>query len=148
MRVTTFPLGRHFWAASDELGHRVASLLLEPSAVRERLTEGVFIPDNPEDPIAQLELALGAAVGGDAVYGKIYAAARQERITGRTPDELAARAQEQGIIAREELEALVRAKALRRAVIMVDDFPVDFGKEHAPRHDVQTQAVEAARRTA
>ena len=148
LSVTTFPLGRRFRAPSDELGHQVASLLLEPSAVRERLTEGVFIPDNPEDPIMQLELALRAAIGVEAVYARIYAAARQERIAGRTPDELAARAQEQGIITREELEAVARAKALRRAVIMVDDFPVDFGKEHAPQHDVQTQMAGAARRTA
>ncbi len=142
LRIIAFPIGRHFRAPSDELGHKVASLLLEPSAVRERLTAGVFIPANPEDPITQLELALRAAIGVESVYAKIYEAARQERITGKTPDELAARAQEQGIITRDEFEALVRAKALRRAVIMVDDFPPDFGKEHSEQHDAHTQMVE------
>jgi len=128
--VTAFPLGRNLSPPSDELGHQVASLLLEPSTVRDRLTAGVFIPSDPEEPVAQLEQALRAAIGVEGVYARIYAAVKEERITGRTPDELAAHAQAQGIITREELEALSRAEALRRAVIMVDDFPPDFGKEH------------------
>ncbi|MBI4205035.1 MAG: acyl-CoA dehydrogenase, partial [Betaproteobacteria bacterium] len=148
LRLTTFPLGQRFSPPSDELGHQVAVLLLEPSAVRDRLTAGVFIPADPEEPVAQLEQALRAAIGVEAVYARIYAAVRQNRITGRTPDELAARAQEQGIITREELEALMRAKALRRAVIMVDDFPPDFGREHAAQPGVPAQAIDAARRMA
>jgi acyl-CoA dehydrogenase len=128
--VTAFPLGRNLSPPSDELGHQVAGLLLEPSTVRDRLTAGVFIPSDPEEPVAQLEQALRAAIGVEGVYARIYAAAKEGRIAGRTPDELAAHAQAQSIITREELEALSRAKALRRAVIMVDDFPPDFGKEH------------------
>jgi acyl-CoA dehydrogenase len=147
LSMVVFPLGRHFSPPSDELGHQVASLLLEPSAVRDRLTAGVYIPSNPEDPIAQLEHALRAAIGVEAVYARVYAAAKQERIAGKTPDELVARAQEQGVITREEADAVARSKALRRAVIMVDDFPVDFGKESSGQHDVDVGMVEA-RRTA
>jgi acyl-CoA dehydrogenase len=128
--LTAFPLGLRLSPPSDELGHQVANLLLEPSAVRERLTNGVFIPSDPDEPVAQLEQALRAAIGVEGVYTRIYAAMKEGRIAGRTPDEIAARAQEQGLITREELEALARAKVLRRAVIMVDDFPPDFGKEH------------------
>jgi acyl-CoA dehydrogenase len=128
--LTAFPLGLRLSSPSDELGHQVANLLLEPSAVRERLTNGVFIPSDPDEPVAQLEQALRAAIGVEGVYTRIYAAMTEGRIAGRTPDEIAARAQEQGLITREELEALARAKILRRAVIMVDDFPPDFGKEH------------------
>ncbi|HET6492504.1 MAG TPA: acyl-CoA dehydrogenase, partial [Burkholderiales bacterium] len=141
LSLTAFPAGRRLSPPSDELGHRVASLLLEPSAVRDRLTAGTFIPSDPNEPVAQLEQALRAAIGVEGVYARIYAAAREDRITGRTPDELAVRAREQGIITREELEALARAKALRRAVIMVDDFPADFGKEHIVQPDAQTRAA-------
>jgi acyl-CoA dehydrogenase len=140
LRVMAFPLGRHLLPPSDELGHQVADLLLEPSTVRDRLTAGVFIPSDPEEPIAQLEQALRAAIGVEGIYARIYAAAKEGRITGKTPDELAAHAQAQSLITREELEALSRAKVLRRAVIMVDDFPPDFGKEHV----VQPSARAAA----
>jgi acyl-CoA dehydrogenase len=148
LQVIIFPLGRRFAAPGDALGHKVASLLLEPSAARDRLTAGVYIPAGPEEPVAQLEQALRATIAVEPVYSRIYAAAREQRITGRTPDELAARAQEQRVITREELEALAHAKALRRAVIMVDDFPPDFRSEHSERDDARGQGVGAARKMA
>jgi acyl-CoA dehydrogenase len=143
--LTAFPLGLRFSPPSDELGHQVAHLLLEPSAVRDCLTNGVFVPSDPEEPVAQLEQALRAAIGVEGLYTRIYAAVKEGRIAGRTPDELAACAREQGLITREELEALSRAKTLRRAVIMVDDFPPDFGKEDMAQPDALALA---ARKTA
>jgi acyl-CoA dehydrogenase len=138
-----FPLGWRFAAPGDELDHQVASLLLQPSAVRERLTAGVFIPSHPDEPVAQLEQALRAAIRVEPVYGRIYAAARQQRIAGHAPDELAMRAREAGVITQEELEAIAQAKALRRAVIRVDDFPADFGKRKTTDDESPGDAVRA-----
>ncbi|MGQ0752393.1 MAG: acyl-CoA dehydrogenase domain-containing protein, partial [Betaproteobacteria bacterium] len=146
LRITAFPLGSPHLPPSDELGHRVASILLEPSAVRDRLTEGMYIPDNEEEPIAQLEQAMRAAISVEGIYARIYSAVRAGRISGRTPDELAARAEQAAVIERAELQALVRAKALRRAVIMVDDFPPDFGREEAAQPDARD--IAAARKMA
>ena len=42
-RRIVFPLGRPYVVPSDHLGHQVASLLIEPSATRDRLTAGMFI---------------------------------------------------------------------------------------------------------
>ena len=148
LRVITFPLGRRCKPPSDELGHKVAGLLLEPSAVRERLTEGVYVPSNADEPIAQLEHALRAALAVEPIYARVYAAAKRNEITGHTPDELAAKAQELGIISRSELEAIARSKALRREVIMVDDFPPDFGKESANPQPSRSVPAEAARKSA
>jgi hypothetical protein len=39
-----FPLGRPYEVPSDKLGHEVAQLLIEPSATRDRLTAGMFVP--------------------------------------------------------------------------------------------------------
>jgi acyl-CoA dehydrogenase len=103
------------------------------------------VPANTAEPVAQLELALRAALAVEPIYARIYAAARRHEISGHTPDELAAHAEQRGIISREEREAIARSKALRREVVMVDDFPPDFGREAQPAPDV---AREAARRTA
>ena len=146
LRLTTFPLGARLAPPADALGHRVAALLLAPSAVRERLTAGAYIPANPEEPVAQLERALRAAIAVEGIYSRIYAAARDGRIAGHTPDELAAHACDAGVIDPAELQALAEAKALRRAVIAVDDFPPDFG-----RHDVlaaEMPQANAARKSA
>jgi acyl-CoA dehydrogenase len=148
LRVIAFPLGRRCKPPGDDLGHRVASLLLEPSAVRERLTDGVYVPSNADEPIAQLEHALRAALAVEPIYARIYAAAKRNEIAGHTPDELAAKAQERGIISRSELEAIVRSKALRREVIMVDDFPPDFGKESANPQPSRSVPAGAARKSA
>jgi acyl-CoA dehydrogenase len=129
LRLTGLPLGMRHAPPSDELGHAVAALLLEPSEVRNRLTAGVYIPQAEDEPVGQLEQALRAAIGVESIYARIYAASRAGSISGRTPDELASRAAAEGIIDKGELDMLTRAKALRRAVIMVDDFPPDFGKE-------------------
>jgi acyl-CoA dehydrogenase len=146
LRLTAFPAGMRFVPPGDELGHQVAALLLEPSSVRDTLTNGVYIPANAEEPVAQLEHALRAAIAVEGIYVRIYSAAREGRISGRTPDELAAHAESAGIIDRVELQALTRAKALRRAVIMVDDFPPDFGRDEAMAPDAH--AVGAARKMA
>ena len=44
MRRIVFPLGRPFVVPSDKAGHEVAKLLLEPSATRDRLTAGMYLP--------------------------------------------------------------------------------------------------------
>ena len=50
MRAIVFPLGRPYVIPSDKLGHDVAKLLLEPSATRDRLTAGMYLPTTGEIP--------------------------------------------------------------------------------------------------
>ena len=51
MRRIVFPLGRPYVVPSDRAGHEVARLLIEPSATRDRLTAGMYMPSNENDPI-------------------------------------------------------------------------------------------------
>jgi acyl-CoA dehydrogenase len=146
LRLTAFPFGARLAPPADELGHRVAALLLAPSAVRDRLTAGAYIPSKPEEPVAQLERALRAAIAVEGIYSRIYAAVREGRIEGRTPDELATRARDAGVIDGAELQALAEAKALRRSVIAVDDFPPDFGRHDAAASELRE--AHAARKSA
>ena len=123
-----FPYGREFAPPRDQLGQSVVRTLLEPGAARNRLTAGVFIPKNEDEPIGTLEAALRATIAAEAVEAKIRGAVKDGRIGGRFADELAREALAKGIISRADADALERAHALRRKVIMVDDFPRDLGK--------------------
>ncbi|HSS46347.1 MAG TPA: acyl-CoA dehydrogenase domain-containing protein, partial [Burkholderiales bacterium] len=144
-----FPLGRSFIPPSDDLGHAVASLLLAPSKVRDRLTAGIYVPADETDPVGRLDIALQAAIAAEAVEAKIRVGAKAGHIKGKTPEELAAQAAQQGIISVEEADMLAKAKQLRRAVIMVDDFPQDFGKsEWAGSSLAQQEMSSTSRRTA
>jgi acyl-CoA dehydrogenase len=128
MRHVIFPCGREFEPPRDQLGQSVVNLLLEPGPARDRLTAGVFIPGNEDEPVGTLEAALRAVIAADAVDAKIRAGVKAGTLKGRRADELAAQALANNLISNDEVTVLARAQALRRKVIMVDDFPQDLGK--------------------
>ncbi len=118
LRRIVFPWGRRMHGASDEQGHAVAALMLEPSAARDRLTAGIFVSRDPADVTGALEHALELTIAADAVDARLRAAVRAGRLE-RAEAEAALAA---GVIDAAEAELLERAAAAVRAVIMVDDF--------------------------
>ena len=128
LRFMVFPLGMPFSPPSDELGHKIASLMLSPGEARDRLTAGIYLPIATDEPLGVLEEALQCAVSCEAVDARLRAAVK----TGQIPaegDESIAAALKQRVIIPSELELMEKMQALRRRVIMVDDFPPDFGAE-------------------
>jgi acyl-CoA dehydrogenase len=132
MRRIVFPLGRPYVVPSDALGHEVARLLIEPSATRDRLTAGVFVGKDENDPVGLIERALSATIAIEPVEAKIKAAIRDGRLDGKLPpgagaDAMAEKAQSAGIIDAEEARALAAHRELVDRVIRVDDFDRDLG---------------------
>jgi acyl-CoA dehydrogenase len=123
-----FPFGREFGPPRDQLGSRVAGLLLAPGRVRERLTAGSFIPQDPAEPVAVLEAALRAVIAAEPIAAKLRQARERGLIASTLADEVVDEACAKAVITQAEREAMERAKLLRRQVIMVDDFPKDLGK--------------------
>ncbi|MEP7084689.1 MAG: DUF1974 domain-containing protein, partial [Betaproteobacteria bacterium] len=122
LRWIVFPLGRPYVVPSDDLGHEVASLLLEPSATRDRLTRGMFIAKAADDPVALIEAALTAVIAADVIETKLRATVKAGTLTGATPALRIEQAQATGLITAAEVEALNRARELTDKVIHVDDF--------------------------
>jgi acyl-CoA dehydrogenase len=88
----------------------------------------MYISTREDDTVGRLEHALSAVVAAEPALAKVRQAHRSDSIAGRTPEDLATQALERGIITMVEVELLRRARELARAVIMVDDFPPNFGK--------------------
>ena len=86
------------------------------------------IPRDENDPVTLIDLALQALIAAEPVEAKIRAARRAGTIHGEFGDQVAADALAKGVITKAEADTLARLKALRRKVIMVDDFPKDFGR--------------------
>ncbi len=130
MRLVVFPIGRPFAAPSDRLVHRLASLLLTPSATRDRLTAGIFISEDVNDPLGRIEHALAAAIRASTIETRLKDAVKHGVITG---DHLRARvesAQQAGLITREEIEVLDAAEQAMAAAVAVDAFdPAELGKK-------------------
>ncbi len=128
LRLLVFPLGKPYSPPSDDLGHKVATLLLEPGEARDRLTAGIYAPTSADEPLGVLEQALQCAVVCEMAEAKVRAAVKVGLISAQGDEKIAA-ALQRGIITTVEAESLENMKSLRRSVIMVDDFPADFGKQ-------------------
>ncbi|MGH8728389.1 MAG: acyl-CoA dehydrogenase [Burkholderiales bacterium] len=141
--IVVFPLGRPFAPPSDALGRRVARLLIQPSALRDRLTAGMFVPRDENDAVGALDAALELAVAAEPTEAEIRSAVRAGTISGKDNEALRKAALAQGIIGGAESEQLAKFERLRRKCIMVDDFPADFAT--AKREE---PAIKAARLSA
>ncbi len=132
MRRIVFPLGRPYFVPSDQLGHEVAKLLIEPSATRDRLTAGMFIARSGDGPVLAIERALAATMVSEPIEAKIKMAAKDGRLDTKLPpgaglETLVARAEAAGVIDSAEGAAVLAARDLTAKVIRVDDFAQDLG---------------------
>ena len=124
-----FPWGHPYVVPSDEVGHRVAKLLIAPSATRERLCAECFVPQTDADPVGAIELALKATLEAEAIEAKIREAEKGGRFAGNPQAnvrDIATVAAEIGVITGAEAEVMRRRNRLRDIVVKVDDFPFDY----------------------
>jgi acyl-CoA dehydrogenase len=103
----------------------------------------MFIYRDPSDPVGRLELALQRVAEAEAIEAKVRAAIRSGAVRGFAAGERMTAAVQLGAITAAEAETLKRYEELRRACIMVDDFPPDFGR-HATSELVGLAAFEEA----
>ncbi len=126
LRMVCFPLGLPSWAPGDDLGHRVATTLLAPSALRDRLTAGIYTPSDTGEPLGRLDDALAKVIAAEAIEQRLREALKAEKIRGGSDEQILLDARQNGIISAADAEILVASLAARRDVIQVDDFPADY----------------------
>jgi acyl-CoA dehydrogenase len=146
LRWVIFPKGMTLVQTSDNLGHKVASLMLTPSATRDRLTAGMYLPRDENDTIGKLEIALEAVIAAEPIEAKLRDATRAGKLGQfmRQADFWQS-ARETGVITEVELAQLHRTHKLKMSVINVDDFEFDFGvKSHRLAAEAPTKIREAA----
>jgi len=122
LRRLVFPLGKCEMPPSDMIGHGVASVLMQPGKARDRLTIGMHIPKNEKDAVGALEAALLSTFQCEPIQATIAKARKEGRVKTRDELEQIAEASLLGIITSEQVQMLERDYALRRKIIMVDDF--------------------------
>ncbi|SEO31889.1 acyl-CoA dehydrogenase [Nitrosospira multiformis] len=144
LRFMVFPLGKPFSPPPDELEHKIATLMLAPSEARDRLTAGIYIPTAKDEPLNVLEQALQHAVSCEATEAKLRTAIKSGQIPAQEEESIAA-ALKQRVITSTELEILKKMGALRRRVIMVDDFPSDFGSRSDKATEAASQSTDEQR---
>ncbi len=122
MRLVVFPLGRPFHGPSDRLGHQCADLLMAPSEARDRLTRGLFSPQDTQHAIGVLEHALVAIVAVAPLEKRVRTAVRNGELASAPEAELMADAHRLRVINDTEYEQWQAADYARREAIAVDEF--------------------------
>ena len=127
---TVFPFGHPYDVPSDRIGHQVASLLITPSAARDRLTAEAYLPSSTEEPVGAIEQALAATLAAEPIEARVRAAEKDGAFAG-VPEanvrDIASVAHARGVISADEYAVLVKRNALRDIVIRVDEFDFDLG---------------------
>ncbi len=125
-RVLTFPLGKPYQRPSDALCQKLADLLMQPGELRDRLTEGVYIPNDPGEPVAQLDDALLKAVKAEPALRKLRDAMRTGSLAHGDPETSIDAGLRSSVIDEGEATSIHAAIAARKLVIQVDAFDPEF----------------------
>jgi len=121
MRLFALPLGRRLRPPSDRLGTRVAGILMEPSAARDRLVSGAYFRLDRSDPVGVVELAMQKGIAAEPVERKIRKATGIQ-VTPYDYEGAVAAALAAGDINPLEANAVREAMDLAARTIEVDSF--------------------------
>jgi acyl-CoA dehydrogenase len=121
IRHSIFPLGLSLRLPNDSLGHRVASLLIRPGEARDRLTEGIYITDDPEDITGCLEDALHKVIKAEPIERRVRRGSLQQHGLedyAQWVERLKVAEQ----VSSDEADTLLQARKATMKVVRVDDF--------------------------
>jgi acyl-CoA dehydrogenase len=135
LRALSFPAGMHFAEPSDRSAHAVAQLLLSPSATRERLTAGIYLPGDIHERGHQLETALHLAQALEPLQQQLARLRRDGLLRTATLPAQAEEAHAGGHIGDEERQLVRDYQALVETIIQVDDF-ADFAADPSELYDI------------
>ena len=95
---------------------------MQPGETRDRLTAGMYLPTDEQEALGALEAALVSTLACEPLQAKLDDARKAGKL--KEHDEVAriSEARDRGIIDAEQALQLERDYALRRKVVMVDDF--------------------------
>ncbi len=126
LRAMMFPFGKPYGPPDDRQIHAVADLALHDSPTRDRLTQGIFLSDDPADRTGRIEAAFAKVLATEVLEKKLRQKIRQGEVSGHSWPEKIDAARASGIFSDDEAAALHDAwKAMRRA-IEVDAFEPDY----------------------
>ena len=131
---------------SDAMGHDVAKILINPSAARDRLISGMYLPADESDIFGHLNAAMNAVIAAEPVEAKVRAAQRAGRLSTRAVEPMFEEAMKLSVISETEWALWKRARVMTKEVVRVDDFDKNFGLAVQQAEDwrgPETQAMAA-----
>jgi acyl-CoA dehydrogenase len=107
------------------MGHRVTTILMNPSETRDRLVDGCYRTAEPGNQIGLMDAMLAEIILAEPVERRLQKAIRAGDITGESAEELFTNAILNGVINAEERELLEKTRAAVAEFIAVDEFETE-----------------------
>jgi acyl-CoA dehydrogenase len=138
LNILLFSFTRSYQLPSDELGHKVARMLMNPSAALDRLTHGIYVNNNPEDATGRLMFALEHVLKTNELEKNL----RVKYIDGVLDDPLDLKqAYAKHVINDTQLDMLVEARAAVQNAIKVDEFSFKDWQVETPTWAQQEKSI-------
>lgn len=133
LRWVVFPFGRRYRIPGDKLGHKVAQLLMSPTATRDRLTKGLYNNSDPKDITGRMEHALQFTLKAEPIK-KILKDAKVRKPDGVHYADWLGELVRLKTINSKQAKVLSEAYLATRNAIMVDDFEPVASVGSTPRN--------------
>lgn len=142
LKAIVFPWGRAFTLPSDKLGAQIAKLMLEPSKLRDKLTDICYVGKHENDPTGLMEVGFEKLMQNQHALEKLNKAVKRKEISKRLGfEEKCQAAFDLKIIDEHEVRSLMEYEAVRKKVIAVDDFAPDYALGTGIQTKCQTEKV-------
>lgn len=148
MKGLVFPFGMAYRPAADTLGKAAVRKVLEPGAVRDRLTRDIYVSHDVNDPTGLLEVALPKVIAAEEAEKKLERAVKKGIVARFHGNDWFTQAVDANVITAAEAEQLREVESLMQRVIAVDDFdPAELRPNYVERPNTRpfsplTQAAE------
>lgn len=118
--------------ASDGWSHAIASAMQKEGSLRDRLTQGIFLPTKEGEQLARLENAFIISLRSEAAEKKVKRAIRDGLLPKKKITLLLDEARNKNVISDEEYKLIQQADTVRYDAILVDDFTEEeYHADHA-----------------
>ncbi|WP_148862598.1 acyl-CoA dehydrogenase [Marinobacter fonticola] len=131
LKVLVFPIGAHLSAPNDRLGGQVAKSIVQDTPLRERIVRGVYVTENPDDPVGRVLNAYRLANETREMRDRLHEAIRKtdptelegtDMLMAHQREELVDWAVSKDVIRDDERDTLIKAMEALYEVIRVDAF--------------------------
>ncbi len=108
--------------ASDGWSHAISTAMLQDGSVRDRLTQGIFLPSKEGEQLQRLENAFSITLKAEAAEKKIKKAIRDGLLPKKKVALLLDDARSKNVISEDEYKLIQLSDTVRYEAILVDDF--------------------------
>jgi acyl-CoA dehydrogenase len=107
---------------SDRVSHQVAKLIQQDTEQRDRLTQGIYLPKDPNEALAKLDQTFKMVKKSEDIERKIRRAVKSKVLPKKRVNQLLDLALEKSVITKDEFGIITKAEEMRNDSIQVDSF--------------------------